>query len=426
LSSGIAANGYTRNFAAGGNHRSARPAYHAVAPKMHKHRIAENSDAGTSTQYYAGGGIPSKMNSAPRHNQANLYPLLRLKLVINKYNYDDIAIAFDSAATTVYNNQLDSKYMPGINAPEGLSSFSSDSVQLSVNILPLPKTQAPLIIRLDVEAANSGQLTLERTELDSIPPVYEIWLMDKYKKDSIDLRVDTAYVLNVDKSNSATYGSDRFTVVIRQKAAPVFSLLDFNAVKAAAGAQITWSAKNEGTATRFIVERSSNGGTIFSVLDSVASTGSGTYSFADKTPPAASDEYRLKITDANGKVTYSNTVTLIFGTTVNTITGNISLYPNPANNLINLSINQGGSSPLNSLSPQSANISLSLAEKASTAAPVYNIKIINTSGVVIQTASSSTPKWQHSVAKLLPGTYIITVINTSDNKLVGRSTFVKL
>src|ERR1700733_4965282 len=110
------------------------------------------------------------VSSSPRakNNGSMQIPLLRLKLVLDEYNNDDIAIGFLSTATTQYNNKIDSRYLPGIDAPEGLFSFSSDNVPLSVNIVPLPG-MARLVIRLDVEAKNSGPFTLEQTELDSIP-----------------------------------------------------------------------------------------------------------------------------------------------------------------------------------------------------------------------------------------------------------------
>jgi len=131
------------------------------------------------------------------NNNGNMQiPLLRLKLVLDESNYDDIAIGFLQTATTQYNNQIDSRYLAGIDAAEGLASFSSDNVPLSVNIVPLPGI-APLVIRLDVEARNSGPFTLERTELDSISQVYDVWLMDKYTKDSLDLRSNTSYAFNV-------------------------------------------------------------------------------------------------------------------------------------------------------------------------------------------------------------------------------------
>jgi len=349
--------------------------------------------------------------------------LLRLQLYLDQYNYDEIVIGFNSGAKTTYDFNEDSKYLPGINAAEGLASFSSDGVPLSINLVPLPK-QNPEIIKLDVEAENSGPFTFKRTQLDQISQIYNIWLKDNYKKDSVNLRVDSNYAFTVNKSDSATFGSNRFSIVISQEPTAAFKLLDFNAAKGSTGAQISWDTQNEEQATTFSVERSSDGGLTFETLDSLKSTGAGNYSYIDNNPPGVSDEYRLKIADLNGAVSFSNTITLIYGNVAKTITGNISIYPNPTSNTINLTINQAGnSSSNNTLTTQSTGPFLSLAANTN---PLYSINIVNTSGAIIKTATSSTATWQSNIVSLLPGTYIITVINNNDKKLVGRSTFVKL
>lgn len=354
----------------------------------------------------------------------NMFPLLRLKLTIDQYNYDDIAIAFDSAATTKYNYNLDSEYLPGIDAPEGLFSLSSDNVPLSINIVPLPKQQ-PLVIRLGTAVKYSGLLTLERTELDSIPPIYEIWLMDKYKKDSLDLRANANYVLNVDKNDTASFGSNRFSVVIRQNPALGVHLLSFNAAKEATGAQMSWTVENEQNYTGFSVERSTDGGANFSSVGSSTSNGAGAYSFTDPTPPPALNEYRLKITDLNGTVTYSNTITLIYGTSINIITNNITIYPNPAGNSIHLLVSQNSSGTAVGLAPSQNGIPSPLTS-AVAGSVSYSVKIIDIRGTVVQNSSASSKSWQNNVGGLAPGTYIVTVVNNSDSKLVARSTFVKL
>ena len=80
----------------------------------------------------------------------------------------------------------------------------------------------------------------------------------------------------------------------------------------------------------------------------------------------------------------------------------IIVYPNPASSVINLAIPQSNS-------------------------PVsYNIQIVNNMGAIIKTSASSQPSWQGDVSQLLPGTYIIRVLNTNDKSIVGKSTFVKL
>ena len=357
----------------------------------------------------------------------NATEILRLKLYIDQYNYDDIVIAFNAAASSAYNYNEDSKYLAGINAAEGLASYSSDGVPLSINFLPLPKTNTETI-RLDVQAKNSGPITLKRTELDQLPSNYSIWLVDNYLKDSVNLRVDSNYAFNINKADTASLGSYRFKVVISESPAvvPPLQLVDFNAVKATTGAEISWKTQNEGTSTHFDVERSSDGGKTYSIIDSLVSTAVGCYSFTDVNPPVASDDYRVKVTDRSGVITYTNVITLIYGSAANIIAGDISIYPNPSNSMINLSINQGGNSSINSATIQSTGLSTSNASGTSVLNVSYNIKIMSISGLVIRSATSSNAVWQDNVASLSPGTYIIAVINNLNSKLVGRSTFIKL
>ncbi|MDR3693254.1 hypothetical protein [Mucilaginibacter sp.] len=385
---------------------------HIAGPNINKRAATNYKHCPNISKYKA---QPAALDSITK--------LLRIQLYLDQYNYDEIVIGFNSGAKTTYDFNEDSKYLPGINAPEGLSSYSSDGVPLSINLVPLPK-QHPEIIKLNVEAENSGPFTFKRTQLDQIPQNYNIWLKDNYKKDSVNLRLDSNYAFIVNKADSATFGSSRFSVVINQEPTPAFKLLDFNVTKAATGAQIFWNTQNETNSTTFAIERSNDGGVIFETLDCLKSSASGNYSYTDNNPPAASDEYRLKITDLNGAVTFSNTVTVIFGNTTKLITGNISIFPNPTSNMINIAINQGSNNnSASTLTTQSTSSFLSLAANTNLS---YSINIVSISGGIIKTVTSSAAIWQGDIVNLLPGTYIITVINNNDKKLVGRSTFVKL
>jgi len=364
----------------------------------------------------------------PTNNQGGTaIPLLRLKLVLDAYNNDDIAIGFLSTATTQYNNQIDSRYLPGIDAPEGLSSLSSDNVPLSVNIVPLPAI-APLVIRLDVEAKNSGAFTLEQTELDSIPQVYDIWLMDKYAKDSLNLRTNTSYAFNVNKSDSASFGSNRFTVVIRQSPALMMHLLSFSAKKGSAGSELAWTTENEQSSTLFSVERSIDDGKTFFMLDSLSSNGGGAYTYVDKSPMSGDNLYRLKIQDMNGAITFSNVVSIEDETTTTAApdVSVVNIYPNPSNGVINLSINPTGGSMPSGGNLQTSSVEQNLAVSKSAIASTYAIKIVNIKGIVVKSATSSSASWQDNVSSLAPGTYIVQVISNTDNKVVGKSSFIKL
>jgi trimeric autotransporter adhesin len=352
--------------------------------------------------------------------------LLRLNLSVDSLNHDDIAFTFNSSASPKYNFKEDAAYIQGNNAPEGLSSFSDDSVRLAINSLPLPKL-TPKVIRLSVDAAYTGTYTFQRTALNAIPQLYEIWLMDKLKKDSLDIRNNSTYTFDVDVVDTTTYGNNRFELVIRQNPTLMVHLLNFTGSKITDGSQIVWKTENEQNYTNFTVERSIDGGTTFTILGGFPSSALSTYSFLDKNPSVGADMYRLKMEDLNGTITYSNVVTLMYANTANTLAGNIIVYPNPTGNVINLTINQvNNANFVPGLSALQNFSNIPGLNNASNTNLSYGIKIINITGSVVKSATFSQANWRDDVGSFSPGTYIIQVINNKDNSIVGKSSFVKL
>lgn len=362
----------------------------------------------------ASSGTTLLLSTAPIQN--NVLQYLRMNLAADTINKEETILRFNNSSKTTFDINEDAQYLPGSGAVS-LSSITADSVQVAINNMPLPKqTQS---VKLVVKTTADGQFTLNMTEVKSIPQLFQVWLKDAYNKDSLDFRHNITYTFNVLHSDTNSFGSNRFSVVIRQDPALMVHLLSFGASKTNNGAQVVWNTENEENYTNFTVERSSDGGATFSVLGGLASSAEGTYSFLDKMPPAAADMYRLKIQDLNGTITYSNIVTLSYGNaTTNIAKSNISIYPNPSNGVINLAINTGGSSlqEISSL-PKTGITGTSQA---------YDIKIISITGSIIKAATATTASWQDNVSNLTPGTYIIQVVNNKDKSLVGKSTFVKM
>ena len=340
-------------------------------------------------------------------NQSAYNSYMRLKLVTDTINNDDIVIGFNSSSTMKYNPAEDAKYL-GLNAIGALASISSDSVKASVKWLSLPKAKEQRIIPLDVTGKTSGIHTLERTELKQLPAIYEVWLMDKYKSDSLDIKHNSTYAFNLELTDTASYGSNRFRVVIRQDPALAIHLLNFTAAKSSNGAQLVWKTENEQNYTNFTVERSTDNGKTFQVLGGLSSAGQGSYSFLDKDPQVTVDQYRLKIEDLDGTISYSKVIPLMYSSLSNSIASSgITIYPNPATSNVNLYIVNTAATSINS------NVT-------------YKITVVNSTGTIIKTDVSSKPTWQYSVGSLIPGTYMIQVVNNNDKSLVGKGKFVKL
>ena len=380
-----------------------------------------NEDAKTTTQVTGANlllGTPVANNTIGRY--------LHVQLNKDSTEADEIYISFNSSAKSQFVIGEDAVQKPGFGAAS-LASMSSDGVPLSINTLALPGQSEA--IALNVNATVDGSYQLSVPEIKSIPALYDVWLMDAYKKDSVDVRQSPIYNFTINKSDPASYGSNRFSLVIRQNPALGLHLLNFAAAKATNGAQIVWKTINEQNYTNFTVERSTNNGTTFEQLGGFVSNADGTYSFLDKNPQIALNQYRLKIEDLNGAITYSKIVPLLYSTlSDNMVKNSINVYPNPTRGMVNLAINQNSSSSASSTLDALQGLSSTpvLVNSHTESTQSYDIKIFSITGNLVKTAVSSSPSWQGNLSILLPGTYIIQVLNSSDKSVVGKSTFVKL
>jgi hypothetical protein len=139
---------------------------------------------------------------------------LRIQLAKDATNFDNILIDFNPSAHAAFVRSEDAPFMSGMGA-ESLSSLSSDNVSLAINQLPL--VTKGTTVALVVNAKTTGIYNLNMVTISSIPANINIWLKDNYKKDSLDFRLYPTYAFNLDKADTNSFGSHRFTVVMRKK-----------------------------------------------------------------------------------------------------------------------------------------------------------------------------------------------------------------
>ena len=170
-----------------------------------------------------------KFMGKPKATASRPTPFLHLNMNLDSANYDDIVIKFNSNASTKFDKREDAVDVGG-NAPlENLSSLSSDSVKLAINTMPFPGLQ-PSVVKLFAGAPNSGTFTMNVAAL-KMPQLYKVWLKDSFTGDSVDLKKTTKYSFTIDKTNAATFGANRFTVVFSQDTANAYRLLNFTPKK---------------------------------------------------------------------------------------------------------------------------------------------------------------------------------------------------
>jgi len=144
----------------------------------------------------------------------NVKGYLRLQLTKDAINSDNILISFDPSASTAYVGGEDAPTLQGFGVVS-LSSLSSDGIPLAINSTPL--TNKGLKIGLKIYARNDGIYSLDMKNIKNIPDMYDIWLIDNYRNDSLQYRTYSKYNFNVITADTASFGSHRFKLVIRPK-----------------------------------------------------------------------------------------------------------------------------------------------------------------------------------------------------------------
>ncbi|MEB0262352.1 MULTISPECIES: T9SS type A sorting domain-containing protein [unclassified Mucilaginibacter] len=329
-------------------------------------------------------------------------PVFRIKLAKDDINTDAVTFVLNNKNDTKFSFDEDALDIGGNGAKVSLSARSSDNFLLSINRLPLPKL-TPQVLPLTVDATATGLYTLKMDALENMPALYQVFLKDAFKADSLDMRAHDTYNFNIDKGNSNTYGEKRFTIVIRQNPALALKLLDFNGVKVTAGVKLNWISENESNYTNFTVERSIDGGKTFDIIGGLHAGNNGTYALVDAKPVKGLNQYRLKQDDINGTISYSKTVNIMYADVEGVTINAFNVYPNPVSNTVNVSV----------INPAAT-------------ATTYSIKISDGSGALIKNAVSTQATWQANVGNLLPGTYFVQVINNTTKAVIGNGKFVKL
>jgi len=325
---------------------------------------------------------------------------LKLQMAMDSINTDDIVVVFNKDAKASFDLKEDAPYKVG-TGKLSLASLSSDQKLLAINRMPL---NHKTVISLSVNATAGGTYSLNMNSIE-VPKQYDIWLVDAYKNDSLDMRHNKTYKFDVIKTDTASFGAYRFKLIVRKNPALAYDLLNFKANKATGNqVQLAWATEHEANYTNFTVERSTDAGTTYTIVGGVPSTGAGMYSLIDKTP-GENNLYRLKQEDINNNITYSHIIPVGFANQSNALaSNNINIYPNPASSTVYMTVNAAVGSN----------------------SATYNFTITNNYGLIIKQGTSAQANWQTDISNLMPGTYIIQVVNNKDKSFVGKSKLVKL
>jgi trimeric autotransporter adhesin len=141
--------------------------------------------------------------------------------------------------------------------------------------------------------------------------------------------------------NTSEFGAFQFVL---DGLLPV-TMRNFSAIKKNDAVVVSWISEREINVAKYIVERSNNG-IIYSVVGEISATGksaiTNNYAFSDNNPMVGKNYYRLRLIDNNGKFSYSDIRIITFTNGGNT---QITTYPNPTADFVNIQLPSGLKNP---------------------------------------------------------------------------------
>lgn len=308
---------------------------------------------------------------------------------------DYCGIYFDGDSDDFDTN--DAVDLDGASPKVYMSSYTADGKRTGINSLSDYKNGKA--IKLYVSATTDGLYKLKIEQIKNIDAIYDIWLKDNYKKDSLDLRSNNTYSFNVIRSDAASMGASRFEVVIRKKSLPQYQFVSLTGNATTTGVSLTWKTQNEYDFTGFTVEKL-NASKEYDPLYYLQSDGSGTYSFIDKNPVMGVNTYRIKQDDIDNNITYSADVS-VDTAKPNSQTSNIIVYPTRATSLINVKF-------------------------ANPIVGPANILVVNAMGDIVNKQVFTQQEDSIDISKLKTGVYFIHCTDVLSQKEIGLQRFIKL
>jgi len=251
------------------------------------------------------------------------FTLLRKLPTDNVYSLTDGAVAvFKAGYSNSYNSNEDAAKMN--NANDNISIVHSN-VNLSINGRALATANDSIVLKLASLATKDYQLQVNGSSFTANG--LTAYLYDAYLKTTTALTNGVNKVnFTVDNAVAATY-TNRFGVIFKPTAPLSVKAIYASATLKNEIATINWNTQGEEKVATYIVEKSTDAKNFNKVGEAVIAKNSNTasYSAEDKNIAAGNTYYRIKATNIDGSVQYSNIAQMKKAT----VEATYSLYPNP-------------------------------------------------------------------------------------------------
>lgn len=259
---------------------------------------------------------------------------LTIKMNLDSVQNDIAKIFFLNGANKNYLFTEDAVKLS--NTVYNLSLVTPNSVDVQNSYVPPLGVTGTDTFELKVTSTTNTTYSLSFENLQSLPINRAVLLIDKMNNSITNMRITPNYTFAINNTQSSSFGK-RFLLIITDQQNPLpIELTHFSGVNQGEYNRLSWTTASEKNLIAFELQKATDDLNFESIGLIKANNRNTTthYNFSDNQAYCNKNFYRLKLIYSNYNE-YSNTIVLSKNE-INNQKQVIEVYPNPANNILNI------------------------------------------------------------------------------------------
>jgi len=259
---------------------------------------------------------------------------MRIKMELDSVNSDELLVIVDSTSNLDYNSNEDG--LKFLNAGFNLYSKTISGKLLSISTVPSLAIFDTVF--LSITSTTNRTYKFIFNDLQSIDESLDILLIDNFLGTSSNLRSNNMITFSTN-SDPNSKGDSRFKVIFQPSIPLPIKITSFTGKVVDQNSVLQWKTSTEINTQEFLIQQSSNAKEFITIGNVKAKGGiniSTNYTFINKDHFSGINYYRLISKDLNGRQDTSKIIALKISSNSKMMA--IRIYPNPADEVVNISI----------------------------------------------------------------------------------------
>ncbi len=259
-----------------------------------------------------------------------------IKMFIDSVRYDVAWLSFKTAANNDYVFNEDAVKMQ--NSIFNIAYVTPNQIQVQRNVAEELNTNASDTFVINTRGTQNGNYWLTFEQIDMLPANKNVFLLDLFNNNWIDIKTTNSYAYSINNTNPATFGNRFRLIITDQSSALPVNIIAFKAYKENNMHHVVWKTAEEKNISHYEIQQSTDGINFSSIGLIKANNKNIIQQYTFKTKAIDGKVYyRLFVVDFNPAYNkYSNVVVINEETNDE---NDLVIYPNPANESITIRLN---------------------------------------------------------------------------------------